>query len=634
MKTYSSFNSLNLWLRLQMLTMALLCVVSTSQLSAQTATLHVYTIGDSTVQFWAAADYPKTGWGQVIQHFFNSERVVFHNEGRGGTSSKSYYNKFWTNTLSRVKKGDFVFIQFGINDMNTNPAIHAEPIELKSFLAKYVEETKAKGAYPILITPLQWNKLPRGGSWGLYPEAIRQSASALKVPLIDLDTASAALRDSVGTNYSTQFIYMNLPAGAYSNYPAGNIDNTHLQEMGAIEMARLVVQGVRNLATDPNVGKLVPGLNPTYKVTFAADNNRAGLITRTESFPAGVTVTAKAMPYAGFGFIGWRGDLNSTNAIASFVMDAADKTVEATFNAVSGTYLLPDCELMKQAEPITYKVTPQENLRLYVLRPPGNTARVLPAIVYFTGGGWVNGTPDGMIANAAWWRDHGIIAITADYRVKNRHGTTPLECVKDGKSAIRYIRAHARELGIDPDRIIAAGGSAGGHVAAATELSGNDETSEDLRVSSKPDALVLHNPVLGEGFGQDFFSAHPDCSPILGVGVGWPPTILSCGTLDHTTPYAVAEKFVHRMKEAGNVCALITVDNAEHSCDWPATNANFLPTMTRMAEFLCANKIISSKDGNAPSARHRPGRYSQGGTATIRDNRIHAEQGLIKLAGQ
>ena len=104
------------------------------------------------------------------------------------------------------------------------------------------------------------------------------------------------------------------------------------------------------------------------------------------------------------------------------------------------TYLLPDKELMESAEQIPYKATPQGEFSLYVLRPNGKSTHPLPAIVYFTGGGWVNGTPDGMIANAAWWRDQGIIGITADYRVKSRHGTTPMECVKDGKSAIRYVR--------------------------------------------------------------------------------------------------------------------------------------------------------------------------------------------------
>ena len=273
--------------------------------------------------------------------------------------------------------------------------------------------------------------------------------------------------------------------------------------------------------------------------------------------------------------------------------DAAVYTVRRAAEPLPvSTYLLSGGELTNRAEQVVYKKTPQENLRLYLLRPSGRPTGPLPAIVYFTGGGWVKGTPDGMIANAAWFRDHGIIGIAADYRVKSRHGTTPLECVKDGKSAIRYIRAHARELGVDPDRIIAAGGSAGGHVAAATVLAGNDEPGEDATVSSRPNALVLHNPVLGVGFGDEFFAAHPDCSPLAGVRAGWPPTVLSCGTADRTTPYAAAEQFAEKMRLAGNVCELITVTNADHSCDWPATNVNFLPTVERMLKFLRAQGVI------------------------------------------
>jgi acetyl esterase len=256
------------------------------------------------------------------------------------------------------------------------------------------------------------------------------------------------------------------------------------------------------------------------------------------------------------------------------------------------TYTLPGDQLVSLAEKYLYKKTPQEDMYLYLLRPAGKVKKALPAIVYFTGGGWIDGMVAYQIANAAWFRDHGIIGITADYRVKTRHGTSPLECIKDAKSAIRYVRAHAGELGIDPDRIIAAGGSAGGHLAACTWLEGGDESGEDLSISSKPDALVLHNPVLGEGFGADFFKEHPEFSPMTGIEPGWPPTILSCGTKDDTTPYATAEKFTIQMKSKGNICELISVRDAGHSCDWPVSNPNFLPTLSRMLEFLKENKII------------------------------------------
>ncbi len=255
------------------------------------------------------------------------------------------------------------------------------------------------------------------------------------------------------------------------------------------------------------------------------------------------------------------------------------------------TYTLSGDILKAQAEKYLYKKTPQEDMYLYLLRPAGKSAKPLAAIVYFTGGGWVNGNVEGQIPNAAWFRDQGIIGIDADYRVQSRHGTSPLECIEDAKSAIRFVREHAAELGIDPDRIIAAGGSAGGHLAACTFLDGGDNPSENLTVSSKPNALVLHNPVLGEGFGSEFFAAHPEFSPILHIKKGWPPTVLSNGTKDGTTPYETAVKFERLMKEAGNSCLLIPVKDADHSCDWPVENPNFQPTLTRMWEFL-VNMLI------------------------------------------
>jgi len=251
------------------------------------------------------------------------------------------------------------------------------------------------------------------------------------------------------------------------------------------------------------------------------------------------------------------------------------------------TYTLPAEQLLASAEKILYQTTPQEDMYLYLLRPEGDRWEPLPAIIYFTGGGWANGEPTGMISNAAWFRDQGIIGISADYRVGARHGTTPMECVQDAGAALRYVRAHAEELGVYPDRIIAAGGSAGGHLAACTVSSGE----------AQPDALALHNPVLGAGFGEEFFAVHPELSPIRQVRAGWPPTILSNGTQDDTTPHIGAEEFTRLMRGAGNACELISIPDAGHSCDWPADNPHYLPPLTRMAQFLRHHGLMSTVNG-------------------------------------
>lgn len=208
----------------------------------------------------------------------------------------------------------------------------------------------------------------------------------------------------------------------------------------------------------------------------------------------------------------------------------------------------------------TLKTHGDVQLSLHVFNPTGHqSADSRPAIVFFFGGGWVSGTPGQFFPHCRYLATRGMVAMSAEYRVRKRHGTPPSACVQDGKSAIRWVRQHARELGIDSQRIAAAGGSAGGHVAAATALSqGFEGPNEDNAVSSQPNALVLFNPVFDNGPGGyghdrvvDYWCAF---SPLHNIGPGAPPTIVFLGTKDKLIPVSTSNAYQKRMHGVGSRC--------------------------------------------------------------------------------
>ena len=210
------------------------------------------------------------------------------------------------------------------------------------------------------------------------------------------------------------------------------------------------------------------------------------------------------------------------------------------------------------------------DLTLHIFEPVGHkSSDKTPAIVFFFGGGWNDGSPEIFFPHCAYLASRGMVAIAPDYRVKNRQQTTPFESVSDGKSAMRWVRANAGNLGIDPSRIAAAGSSAGGHVAAsAAMLPGLDEKSENAAISSLPDALVLYNPVIdtsAQGYGNARLGARwQEISPQHHVRPGLPPTIVFHGTNDKVVPYANAVAFEKAMKAAGNRCELVTIPGEGH----------------------------------------------------------------------
>lgn len=229
----------------------------------------------------------------------------------------------------------------------------------------------------------------------------------------------------------------------------------------------------------------------------------------------------------------------------------------------------------------TYKTIGETKLNLYLYNPPGHQpSDRRPAIVFFFGGGWTNGSPGQFEQHCKHLASRGMVAITADYRVASRHQVKAVSCVADAKSAIRYVRSHAARLGIDPERIAAGGGSAGGHLAACTGvIRGFDEPGEDLAVSSVPSALALFNPALvlapAEGLSpasearvaslKDRMGVEPrELSPVHHVTKGAPPTIIFHGKADTTVPYATAELFAKAMTAAGNSCTLVGYEGQAH----------------------------------------------------------------------
>lgn len=238
---------------------------------------------------------------------------------------------------------------------------------------------------------------------------------------------------------------------------------------------------------------------------------------------------------------------------------------------------------------ITYKQIGDVELTLHIFNPPAHgAADKTPAIVFFFGGGWVSGTPSHFYKQSEYLASRGMVAICADYRTKNKYQTTPKECVKDGKSAIRWVRAHAAELRIDPDKIAAGGGSAGGHIAAATALVDQfNEEGEDTSVSCCPNALVLFNPVFDngpDGYGYDRVQEYwQEFSPMNNIDEDAPPTLVMLGTSDKLVPVATAEKFKALMEAAGVRCDLHLYEGQPHGF---FNNSKYYETLLDADKFL------------------------------------------------
>ena len=221
---------------------------------------------------------------------------------------------------------------------------------------------------------------------------------------------------------------------------------------------------------------------------------------------------------------------------------------------------------------VIYKTVGGIELSMKIFQPANPAIqKPRPAIAFFYGGSWISGNIDQFKPQVEYFASRGLITVLVDYRVQSRHQTTPFEAVADAKSAIRYLRINAKRLGIDPNRIAAAGGSAGGHLAAATgNITGLEQPGEKLSVSSKPNALLLFNPVFDngpKGFGFDRCGGearYREISPIDNIRKGAPATIIFLGTKDNLIPVSTAERYKMLMNKAGSRCDLYLYADQEH----------------------------------------------------------------------
>jgi acetyl esterase/lipase len=251
-------------------------------------------------------------------------------------------------------------------------------------------------------------------------------------------------------------------------------------------------------------------------------------------------------------------------------------------------------------ETVSYKTVGDRELTLRVFKPEGWSAGdSRGAIVFFHGGGWRSGSPKQFFGEAEHLAKLGMVAFSAQYRLTSQDGVTPTMCISDAKSAMRFVRSHAAEFGIDPGRIAAGGGSAGGHLAAAVAMvPGFDEAGEDTSVSCVPNALALYNPVLDlreipvgrdRGWGEDKSAA----SPIVHVHEGLPPTIVFHGTKDTTVPFGQAERFTAAMKAAGNQCVLVPYEGRSHGFfNASKSEEDNADTTRRLVKFLREHGFI------------------------------------------
>jgi lysophospholipase L1-like esterase len=216
--------------------------------------IRVYLIGDSTMSVKEVKAFPETGWGMPFAYFFDST-VVVDNRAKNGRSTKTFISEnLWQPVADKLEEGDYVFIQFGHNDESKEKTErYTTPEEYKTNLERFISETRAKKAIPVLLTPVSRRNFDKEGkikeTHVVYSALVELVAKQTGVAFIDMDKKTRELYQKLGPDYS-KLLFLQLEPGEHPNYPEGKNDNTHFNELGARKVAQLVLAGVKELNLD------------------------------------------------------------------------------------------------------------------------------------------------------------------------------------------------------------------------------------------------------------------------------------------------------------------------------------------------------------------------------------------------
>ncbi|MDQ3279006.1 MAG: alpha/beta hydrolase fold domain-containing protein, partial [Bacteroidota bacterium] len=391
--------------------------------------IRVYLIGDSTMCEYESTRAPLTGWGMPFQTFFDSS-VTIVNRARGGRSTRTFLSENrWQPVADSLQEGDYVLMQFGHNDEAKEEKYKDRytPVpDYRANLLRFIGETKAKKAHPVLVTPVTRMRFNKEGkqeeTHAEYTAAVWEVGRGQSVPVIDLDSMSRALLTSLGPQ-GAKHLFMYLEPGEHPAYPDGQKDNTHFSEYGARRIAQLVLQGLKA----QHIGLADRVVKPVVKK------------------PEPLTIGLTGVPDTSFS--------NDSDYRKTIKQHPFIKPV-----------LLSSSGKVKESRDIIYCQRGSRKLLLDAFAPVVKSTKKRPALLIIHGGGWRSGNRTQHHPLAQRLAALGYVCFTPEYRLSTE-ALYPA-AVHDLKAALRWMHANAKTYHIDTNRIAVVGFSAGGELAA------------------------------------------------------------------------------------------------------------------------------------------------------------------------